>query len=106
MVVPVFFLFFPTAYNLPLPVQTVLSPLIVTPSAWAEKNADPNMQWFKDEMRISPKYKEYREGIWGMSWAHFLTMVFLIIFFVATLIALYIRNKRTKEILKTLLEEK
>ncbi len=40
-----------------------------------------------------------------MSWAHFITMVFLIIFFIATLVAMYIRNKQTKKILKALLKE-
>jgi len=41
-----------------------------------------------------------------MSWTHFITMVFLIIFFTATIAAIYIRNKQTKKILNTLLKEK
>jgi thiosulfate reductase cytochrome b subunit len=40
-----------------------------------------------------------------MSWAHFLAMAFLILFFLGALIVLYVRNKRTKEILTTLLQE-
>ncbi len=56
-------------------------------------------------MKISPKFQEYKEGVWGMSWAHFITMVFLIVFFIATLVAMYIRNKQTKKILKALLKE-
>lgn len=75
-------------------------------AAWAEETAEPNIQWFKQEMRIAEKYQEHREGIWGMSWAHFITMVFMFVFFIAAVIAMYIRNKRTREILASLLREK
>lgn len=73
--------------------------------AWADELSEDDIQWFRDEMKISPKFQEYKEGVWGMSWAHFITMVFLIIFFIATLVAMYIRNKQTKKILKALLKE-
>lgn len=73
--------------------------------AWADELSEDDIQWFRDEMKISPKFQEYKEGVWGMSWAHFITMVFLIIFFIATLVAMYIRNKQTKKILTTLLKE-
>jgi hypothetical protein len=75
-------------------------------TAWAAETSEPDIEWFKQEMGIAEKYREHREGIWGMSWAHFITMVFLVIFFIGALIAVYIRNKRTREILKSLLEEK
>jgi cbb3-type cytochrome oxidase subunit 3 len=75
-------------------------------SAWAAQNPDQrDIQWFKDEMRISPKYIEEQEGILGMTWPHFLVMVLLIIFFIGALIAMYLRQKRTKQILASLLQE-
>ena len=75
--------------------------------AWAAEKDKNNsgIQWFKDEMKISPKYVDKQEDVLGMSWAHFLTMLFLVIFFVGALIALYLRTRRTKEILHTLLRE-
>ena len=66
----------------------------------------PPIQWFKKELRISPKYVEKRQGVFGLSWAHFLTMVFLVIFFVLGLAALVIRYRRTRELIKLLLEDK
>lgn len=76
-------------------------------SAQNQAGEDPfDIQWFKKEMKISPKYLEKDQGVMGMSWAHFLTMVFLVIFFVGALIAVYMRNKRTKTILTSLLKEK
>lgn len=64
------------------------------------------VQWFKEELRITPKYTEDHEGVFGLSWAHLLTMVFLFIFFIVGLVSLLIRYRRTKELLKELLEEK
>lgn len=75
-------------------------------SAWTVQNpSHEDIQWFKDEMHISPKYIEGHEGILGMSWLHFLVMVLLIVFFIGALIAMYIRHKRTKQILTSLLQE-
>ncbi len=56
-------------------------------------------------MKISPKYLERHEGVLGISWAHFITMVFLTVFFIGALVEIYLRNKRTKQILATLLKE-
>lgn len=64
-----------------------------------------DIQWFKNEMRISPKYIEEQEGILGMSWLHFLLMLFLVIFFFMALIAYYRQTNRTKRILQHLLSE-
>ena len=64
-----------------------------------------DIQWFKDEMRISPKYTEAQEGVLGMSWLHFLLMLFLVIFFFGALIAYYRQTNRTKRILQQLLSE-
>lgn len=77
---------------------------IHTNAAWAAE-ASPDIQWFKEEMLVSQKYLPKEEGIFGVSWAHFLTMAFLVIFFLGTLIQLYIRSRRTEEILTTLLKE-
>jgi hypothetical protein len=66
----------------------------------------PTIEWFKKELRISPKYAEEPQGILGLSWAHFMTMVFLVIFFVLGLAALLIRYRRTKELLTLLIEGK
>jgi hypothetical protein len=65
----------------------------------------PDIQWFKQEMKISPKYQDKREGILGMSWIHFLTMIFLTVFFVGVLAAYYMRSVRTRKILERLLKE-
>jgi hypothetical protein len=66
----------------------------------------PPIEWFKKELRISPKYTKEAQGIFGVSWAHFMTMVFLVLFFVLGLATLLIRYKRTRELLTVLLEEK
>ncbi|MEJ2725967.1 MAG: hypothetical protein P8175_15250 [Deltaproteobacteria bacterium] len=70
-----------------------------------EEAQGPNIEWFKKEMKISPKYLEKKEGILGISWPHFITMVFLVIFFIAALIDLYLRNRRTRQILVELMKE-
>ncbi len=75
-------------------------------AALASQNTDqPDIEWFKRELRISPKYSEKREGVLGLSWAHFLTMVFLIISFLVALSAVFFRYRRTKELLTLMLEE-
>lgn len=66
----------------------------------------PAIEWFKKELRISPAYVEENQGILGLSWAHFMTMVFLALFSVLALAALLIRYKRTRELLTGLLQEK
>jgi hypothetical protein len=66
----------------------------------------PTIEWFKEELRISPKYAEESQGVFGVSWAHFMTMLFLVLFFVLGLATLLIRYKRTRKLLTTLLEEK
>jgi hypothetical protein len=65
----------------------------------------PNIEWFKKELRISPKYQEREIGIMGLSWAHFLVMVFLTVSFVIALIALIVRYTRTKELVAMLTKE-
>lgn len=86
--------------------QPELSSLVFQRVAWADELSGEEIQWFRDEMKISSKFQEHTQGIWGMSWTHFFTMVFLIVFFTATIAAIYIRNKQTKKILNTLLKEK
>lgn len=90
---------------IPASLQDMISPVILNRVVWADEISDPDIQWFKNEMRISPKYMEHEEGIWGMSWSHFITMVFLIFFLIAALFAMYLRRQQTRKILKTLLEE-
>lgn len=65
----------------------------------------PNLQWFRQELKIDPKYLEHSEGILGMGWAHFLLMVFLVIFFFGALIAYHRHTTRTARILERLLKE-
>jgi hypothetical protein len=65
----------------------------------------PEIQWFKQEMKISPKYQEKKEGVLGMSWIHFLTMIFLTVFFLGSLAAYYMRNVRTRKIIERILNE-
>lgn len=64
-----------------------------------------DIQWFRDEMKISPNYLERDEGILGMSWTHFLTMVFLVVFFIIAIVGLIVRQKRRKELLNLLLNK-
>ncbi len=66
---------------------------------------EEDIQWFRDQMRISEKYIEDHEGVWGMSWAHFLTMVFLVVFAIGALILSFQRQKRTREILEMIRKE-
>ena len=74
----------------------------------AEEQQNPegkDIQWFRDEMKISPKYVERKEGVLGMSWTHFFTMLFLVLFFIGAVAAMIIRHKRAKELLNRLMEE-
>ena len=71
-----------------------------------ETNAQkPDIQWFKDRMKISEKYAESGEGILGMSWAHFFTMVLLVLFATGALVAFIQRQRRTREILERIRKE-
>mgnify|MGYP006288512259 CR=1 FL=1 len=74
--------------------------------AWAQ-DADnaADIQWFKETMKISPKYQEQSQGLLGISYTHFFVMVFLILFFIGTFINSYLRSKRTRDALQTLLKE-
>jgi hypothetical protein len=86
---------------------SVTSP--TTPGGYAEPAygvEPPTIEWFKRELRISPKYVEEQQGVFGLSWAHFMTMVFLALFFMLALVALLVRYRRTKELLRLLIEEK
>lgn len=65
----------------------------------------PDIEWFKQELKIDPQYMEQSEGILGMSWAHFLTMTFLVLFFFGALMAYHRRTTRTTRILEQLLKE-
>lgn len=71
----------------------------------SEEDDDANIEWFRDQLKISSKYKEKERGVLGLSWTHFLTMVFLICLFIIALIVLIARYRRTKELLKLLLKE-
>jgi hypothetical protein len=64
-----------------------------------------DIQWFKKEMGIASKYKEANKGIYGMSWAHFLIMAFLVLFFFAAIGVGYYRSRKTREILVSMLEK-
>jgi len=81
-------------------------PISLSSKVWAhDANDQTDLQWFKETMKISPKYQEQDHGLLGMSYTHFFVMVFLILFFIGTFINSYLRNKRTKDVLQTLLKE-
>ena len=88
---------------LPLSNLPVADELSMRSEAGLQAPSKTDIQWFKDEMRISPKYIEAHEGILGMSWLHFILMLFLVIFFFGALIAYYRQTNRTKRILQQLL---
>ena len=71
-------------------------------SAQEEK---PDIEWFRKETGIASKYMEQESGVMGLSWAHFLTLVFLALSFVVALVALILRYRRTKELLRLILKE-
>ncbi len=79
-------------------------PLARAVSGEAEEPDPEKIQWFREKMGISPKYLEKDEGIM-MSWTHFFTMLFLILFFIAAMTALVMRHRRTKQLVNTLLKE-
>jgi len=86
--------------------ETFISTCFGQSKADEPKNqGETDIQWFRDEMKISPKYMEREEGVLGMSWTHFFIMVFLVLFFVGAIVALIIRHKRTKELLALLLKD-
>lgn len=64
-----------------------------------------DLKWFKDQMKISEKYLQEKKGIWGMSWGHFFTMVFLVLFALGSLVVFVQRQKRTREILEIIRKE-
>ena len=68
-------------------------------------NQDKSIQWFKEQMKISDKYVQKESGIWGMSWAHFTTMVLLILFAIVALFVFIQQQKRTKEIVEMIKKE-
>ena len=66
---------------------------------------ESDIQWFRDQLKISDRYVEEQEGVWGMSWAHFLTMAFLVVFAFGALVVLVQQQRRTKDILETIRKE-
>lgn len=64
-----------------------------------------DLQWFKDQLEISEKYIQEQNGVWGMSWGHFFTMVFLVLFALGALIIFVQRQRRTREILEIIRKE-
>lgn len=99
----VIFLFVATAFVPNLPVALAADD-DAAPGA-VQTGETPDIEWFKQELKIAPKYTEQREGILGMSWAHFLTMTFLVLFFFGALMAYHRRTTRTTRILEQLLKE-
>jgi len=75
------------------------------PQMAATTGETPDIQWFKDQMKISNKYVEQQEGVMGVSWAHFLGMVFLVLFALGALIALFQRQRRTRVIVEMIRKE-
>lgn len=73
-------------------------------AAFAAEQGKLPVEWFRKELGIAPQYQEQSGAILGMSWAHFLSMVFLVAFFVGSLYLTYTRQKRTKELLARFLE--
>ncbi|MGM0423948.1 MAG: hypothetical protein ACQEQX_03380 [Thermodesulfobacteriota bacterium] len=66
---------------------------------------DQDVQWFKDEMKISDKYVDQQQGVLGISWAHFFTMIFLVLFLIAALAGMFIRYKRMQKLLAEISKE-
>jgi len=81
---------------------------ISTETSWyvtTQGNQDQDIQWFKEKMKIADKYVQKSEGILGMSWAHFLTMVLLVLFALVALGVFIQQQKRTKEIMESIRKE-
>ncbi|MDY6824288.1 MAG: hypothetical protein SWH68_10920 [Thermodesulfobacteriota bacterium] len=74
-------------------------------SRYAQDDQSENIQWFRDQMKISEKYLEQQDGVLGMSWLHFFTMILLVVFSVAALVVFVQRQKRTREILELIKKE-
>ncbi len=66
---------------------------------------EEELQWFKDQMKISEQYVEDHDGIWGMSWGHFFTMVFLVLVALGALVVFIQRQRRTRETLEIIRKE-
>ncbi len=75
------------------------------PSVVHAADSQPDIQWFKDQMKISDKYLEQREGVLGMSWTHFLTMIVLILFAAGAFAAFILRYRRTQQIIEEIRKE-
>lgn len=71
----------------------------------AQGNQGRDIQWFKEEMQIADKYIQEKEGILGISWGHFLTMVLLGLFALAALGVFIQQQRRTKEIMESIRKE-
>jgi hypothetical protein len=87
------------------PFSTKPLPSVSVESEDLKNQGEPDIQWFREKMKIDPKYLEKNQGVLGMSWTHFLTMLFLVLFFVAAILALIMRHRRIKQLLDTLLKE-
>lgn len=72
---------------------------------FASATPPPDLKWFREQMGIAPQYQEQSPGLGGISWPHFLVMAFLAAFFVVALVAVFLRNRRTRQILLELLKE-
>jgi threonine/homoserine/homoserine lactone efflux protein len=93
------------AHNFPVATGFCIESQDLEEKTQIQQPGEPDIQWFKQELRIDPKYQDNRKGILGMSWAHFLIMAFLVIFFFGALIAYHRRTTRTARILERLLKE-
>ena len=94
--------------NSPRSVLAISQSAISTDTSWyvtAQENQDQDIQWFKEQMKIADKYVQKSEGILGMSWVHFLTMVLLVLFALAALGVFIQQQKRTKEIMESIRKE-
>jgi hypothetical protein len=66
---------------------------------------EPDIQWFREQLQIAPKYQQQEKGVLGMTWSHFLIMLFLVLFFFSALLMYFQRIRRTRQIIDTLLKE-
>jgi hypothetical protein len=64
------------------------------------------IEWFRDKLHIAEKYQRQQQGVMGMSWGHFLSMVFLVVFFVGASAIAFYRAKRSREILEAVMRER
>ncbi len=71
----------------------------------AAETEERDIQWFRDQLGISEQYIEEPDGIWGMSWAHFLTMLILVLFALGALVLFVMQQKRTREIMESIRKE-